>query len=213
MRRILIVALIVAAITGSALPATAAPATQLRVAVAGDSTTASGASWRAQISDPTIRFVGGYAAGGTTSSQVLKRLKPVPTAHLLVIRVGTNDIKAGVSQATIVSNIRKIAAKVKAKRVLLSAIAPNDLIEVGETATIDRQARGVALNASLARLATKQGWHFIDPDVDIRTAEGGFIEGYSSDGIHPTREGYASEATHFLTKMLAIRDRVFKIRR
>lgn len=166
------------------------------LASAGDSTTADLTSWLYQLQDAgAVKFTAGYIKGGATSGQVLKQLAPVANANgkVATIRLGTNDIRLGVSLTRVLANIEKAASTMRVSRVVLVAVAPNNFTDYG-SAHLNRQAQGAKLNASLKALAKRKGWTFVDPSASFRTAAGGFVEGYTVDGVHPTAEGYALEA-------------------
>jgi lysophospholipase L1-like esterase len=174
-------------------PQTVQPtATTVGIAYAGDSTTAQTNSWLYQINDPTITINGGFAAGGYTSAQVLTTITPI-TADVLVIRVGTNDIRLAVPQATTIANVEAIATKVGAARVILMATAPCSITDYGTT-HINRQQLGEILNRAYIDLAATHGWLFADASNQFRRLDNSYKTGTSDDQVHPTTAAFGQEA-------------------
>ena len=46
-----------------------------------------------------------------------------------------------------------------------------------------------AYNERLHDLAGDRGWRFVDASAGLRTADGRFSDGMSSDGLHPSVDG------------------------
>ncbi|WP_165021148.1 SGNH/GDSL hydrolase family protein [Dysgonomonas sp. ZJ279] len=139
----------------------------------------------------------GRGIGGQTSPQLLLRFRQdvvdlQPTA--VIINIGTNDIAENTGKYNPVytfDNIKSMAeiAKANGIKVILSSVLP-----VGEypwrteiknvPQTID------ALNANIKAYAEANGFDYIDYNIEMRDANGAMIEGYGSDGVHPTIRGY-----------------------
>ncbi|MCV2395913.1 SGNH/GDSL hydrolase family protein [Actinotalea sp. M2MS4P-6] len=167
------------AVALSILPATTYPPEPepLVVELAGDSLTDRYASLT--DFDPI-----GWWYPGATSAGVLNYIQP--GGDVLVLMVGTNDIREGISRTTTVANVHAIVDKVGAAHVVLLAVAPCD---VTDDNGIDRQREASVLNRSLATHAQDAGWLFVDPWARIRTLDGGYASGMTTDGVHPTTAG------------------------
>jgi lysophospholipase L1-like esterase len=102
-----------------------------------------------------------------------------PPPDVLVIMAGNNDVDASVPFRVVARNLVSIAAMVRAPRVVLSTIAPED-----------RVADQVAdFNAQLPGLAGREGWQLVDPMGAVGDGHGHYLPGMSDDGMHPTAEG------------------------
>lgn len=216
MKTLLATALAAALVLGFTTPAQAAPAV-VTFAYAGDSTSLDKTTWRGYVSAATVE-VGGYARGGYTSGQVLAHIKPVPKAQVLEVMIGINDIRRGVKTSTTIANIRAIVKKVGAKSTVLSAIAPSDLLDASGNPT--RRDQHNALNEQLKTLAAYHGWAFVDPYAALRTTEGGWVAGYSDDGVHanlttapPIIGASISRKIHMLGATLNAKSYRYKINR
>lgn len=132
-------------------------------------------SWANHIATPDLAFSGGWARG--SASTVWMAGYPQPThADAVVILAGINDIGQGIPLATTLANLDTIVAKAGAPVVVLSALAPYNANPAAVTAA----------NLAYEALAATRGWHYVDPWGPVRTAEGRYITGASTDGVHPT---------------------------
>lgn len=162
----------------------------------GDSLTASPASsWIATASDGTqCEHVGGFARGGYRSYQVAAGVTPC-TADVTVVMVGTNDVSSPRWRVPLLDTlhaIRDIIVNSGASRALVVAMPPrND----GYHAEADQ------LNTDIRNYAIGMGWMWVDPWTTMRTSDGKFRAGWSTDGIHPNTLG-ASRAGHWLRYMI-----------
>lgn len=156
-------------------------------AYAGDSITARPDSWLHQLeTDDELHAVGGYAHSGYRADQVLQQIGPVPSARVLVVEVGTNDVNQAVPTATTIANVGAIVRKVGAQRVLVVAGPPSDWTHSRWGA--DRRTGQIVLTDALRTDAAEHGWAFVDPFTALRAADGAYKPGTSPDGIHPTAE-------------------------
>jgi lysophospholipase L1-like esterase len=147
---------------------------------AGDSLTSRGDSWlKASWDDETLVSTGGFASSGYTSEQVLANITAQPDADVLVIMLGTNDVRYGVSPAETAANFDKIVAKVGAPHVLVTFVPPSNL-------SLDRRVDHYVMNRVLTQHAAKRGWTIDDPWSHHRASTGAWVDGTSSDGTHPT---------------------------
>lgn len=190
MRKKLTIPLLLAALAGAValVPHTASADTTTPVTYtyAGDSITARPDSWLHQLSDGALQNVGGFAESGYTTAQVLARVTPHPSADVLVLEVGTNDVNMKVGSATMLRNIGAIAAKVGATHVLLLATPPDNLTNDPRT-HVNRQRGQSQLNTLLTTYAAQHGWLYADPFSAIRQGTGAYTGGSAaSDNVHPT---------------------------
>ena len=175
--------------TGNPSPAPSAVAAFGRFAAVGDSITdadspafAAGdlgaASWTTYVVDDGFAFAGGWAEWGATTAMMADSVGPVD-ADVLVVLAGTNDVAFGIPFEDSAANLDRIVEVVGIEDVVVVAIPPMDALPAG----------AVAYNERLDDLATDRGWRFIDASAGLRTADGRFGEGMSSDGLHPSVEG------------------------
>lgn len=168
----------------------------LQVAAVGDSITEADSddfdngvigpsSWAAYADGGGVHLIGGWAHAGATTQDMLGGVLEGAASRAtwdrpdrLVLMGGSNDVDAGVPIPAILDNLSKIAKVVRADRVTLSAIPPEAAVQH----TVDQ------VNAQLPALAQREGWQFVDPLVDVRAADGSWLPGMSSDGVHPTEQ-------------------------
>lgn len=209
LRALLLLIALAAAAPAAALPrvdyraanaALGAPAPgENRVVFIGDSITygwagANGGDWFA-----SHRYIGRGIAG-ETSAGVRKRfdrdaldLRPA----LVHILVGTNDIAGNggdVSEDATVANIVAMAdaARARGVRVLVGAVLP--AADFAWRPGRAPAAKIVALNARLRAAAGAHGYRFVDYHTPLAGPDGGMRPGLSSDGVHPTADGYRAMA-------------------
>jgi lysophospholipase L1-like esterase len=168
----------------------------LQVAAVGDSITEAdsddfdngdigASSWATYADGDGVHVIGGWAHAGATTQDMLGGVLEAAASGAtwdrpdrLVLMGGSNDVDAGVPIPAILANLSKIATIVRADRVTLSAIPPEAAVQH----TVDQ------VNAQLPGLAQREGWQFVDPLVDVRAADGSWLPGMSSDGVHPTQQ-------------------------
>lgn len=134
-----------------------------------------------------LTLVGVRAVAGNASAAVLTRLPASlseTSPRIVTLNDGTNDIGAGVSLATWLSNKAAQVALVRAAGALpvLSTIPPRDA--GGFEATINlwnHRLRAYALTEGLTVMDFYRA--LVDP------ATGRYLTGYTSDGVHPTGPG------------------------
>ena len=153
----------------------------IRFAYVGDSITADPPSWLHQMDDPTLVPAGGFAQSGTTSGQMLQAIAPVPH-DVLVIMAGTNDVRLGITPATVVANFDQLVKKMGSTRVVIALIPPNDILNSNG---INQRERGYNLNRALVNHAAKRGWLVGDPFSSFRRVTNGWVAGYTRDRMHP----------------------------
>lgn len=147
--------------------------------------------------DPSVKSVGGYAHHGDTCAQIAANMPAVPTADVLVIECGTNDMRpGGPTTSETAASIQAIANKAGARHVLLVPTPPTDYV----TSTYDRRKQGQALNRVLIAKAVSQGWLYADPFYMNRDPEtNGYIPGTTGDGTHGTLRANSNEAIRIST--------------
>lgn len=166
----------------------AAPPGTVTVVVVGDSITEMDSpdfddgnfgpgSWADYADGQGVRILGGWAHAGATTTDMLNGLATrALAADVLVLLAGNNDIDHNVSSPAIETQLEQIAAKVHARRVVLSTVAPEDAV----AAAVED------LNAHLPALARAQGWRMVDPMRGISDGQGHYLPGMTRDGVHPT---------------------------
>ncbi|WP_458111744.1 SGNH/GDSL hydrolase family protein [Arthrobacter sp. R1-13] len=130
-------------------------------------------SWVSHVG-PGARFAGGWALSGARSAAMAENASDVE-ADVLVILAGTNDVYNGVPFEQSAGNLVRVAEKVGAQKVLVSAIPPID-IEPGLATRFNQQLKQFALS---------RGWVFVDPMAGVRQGDR-FAPGMTTDGVHPT---------------------------
>lgn len=168
--------------------------TPVEVVFMGDSITD---NW--QNIDPDFWTNGRVDRGisGQTTQQMLVRyredvLKLKPRAvHILA---ATNDIAGNTGAATmeqVTGNIETMAELARAHgiKVILGSVPPAKAFPWAPDKHPDPQVR--ALNVWLKGYAAREGFTYVDYWSALGTPEGAMGEGLSSDGVHPTAEGYA----------------------
>jgi lysophospholipase L1-like esterase len=156
----------------------------ITLAVAGDSLSEAPASWLHQLDDPGIQYVGGYQHSGYTAGEVLTNYTRVP-CDVLVVMLGTNDVKAGIPTATTVANIEAITRRGGALHVLLTSLPPSDYPDWSAN-HFNLQSGNYVDSQAVSALAVKHGWTYVDPFSEWRTYTNGYADGATLDGIHPT---------------------------
>lgn len=175
-------------------PPVSAATETIHFATAGDSITINNTvenpMWWRQWDSSTILKTspGGFAKSGYTSAQVLAEIPAdIPGADVLVIALGTNDQRLEVPNSTTFANFVKIADKVGAPRVVVTAIPPSNIFDqCGDRGCRTEQ---YVFNRDLSTFAYQQGWHFIDPWFKVRLLNNGWSEPSATyDGRHPSKQ-------------------------
>lgn len=134
-------------------------------------------SWVNWAASPAVVYAGGYAWSGATTRDVGAAAGPIAGADALVVMLGTNDTRQGISWAVSSAYLLRISATsgLPASRVIVSAIAPAD----------QYAGAAAAYNVQLRALAAAAGWVYVDPWPAMRNEAGGWLPGTSYDGAHP----------------------------
>ena len=130
-------------------------------------------SWVSYVG-PGVAFAGGWALSGARSAAMAENAKDVE-ADVLVIVAGTNDVYNDVPFEQSTRNLVRVAEKVGARKVLVSAIPPID----------SEPELSPPFNQQLQQFAMSRGWVFVDPMAGVREGDR-FAAGMTTDGIHPT---------------------------
>ncbi|RIJ52511.1 SGNH/GDSL hydrolase family protein [Clavibacter lycopersici] len=173
------------------LPASEPSATvePLRVAAVGDSITAADSpdfaagrigsgSWLSSVLGDGVVFAGGWAQGGVNTDTMVANVSAPLDADVLVLLGGVNDYGNGVPFATTTRNYDTLVATIQSDRVLIGTVPPKD----------DKPDAARAFNEDLKQLAADRGWSFVDASAKTRDGNGKYLEGFTTDGTHPTPE-------------------------
>jgi lysophospholipase L1-like esterase len=139
----------------------------------------------------------GRGIGGQTSPQMLARFRQDVIAlkpAVVHIMAGTNDIAGNTGPTTPEQTQGYIKSMVELAhangiRVILASIPPADQFPWKPGAEVADKI--VAMNAWLKGYAARSGCVYADYWTAMKAPDGlGMREGYSSDHVHPTAEGY-----------------------
>ncbi|GAA1059925.1 SGNH/GDSL hydrolase family protein [Agromyces bracchium] len=136
------------------------------------------ASWATYVVDEGYVFAGGWAEWGATTERMAAAVAPVD-ADVLVLLAGTNDLAFGVPFEATTANLDRVVDRVGIDDVLVVSIPPMDAYPGGAE----------EFNGRLDALADDRGWRFVDASTGLRTRDGRFADGMSTDGLHPSAEG------------------------
>ena len=112
----------------------------------------------------------------------------------VVINIGTNDIAENTGKYSIeytVSNIKSMVELAKSHKikVYLSSVLPVDVYPWRKDIT-DAVKQIYELNVRIRQLAKAKHVHYIDYFSEMSKENGGMIDEYTYDGVHPTDKGY-----------------------
>jgi lysophospholipase L1-like esterase len=169
-------------------------AERVRVVFMGDSITD---NWIG--ADPALFTRGLVDRGisGQTTPQMVVRFRSDVIAlkpRAVHIMAGTNDIAGNTGAATIETvrgNIMTMAELARANgiRVILASTPPAAAFPWRPA--MKPAAQIVALNDWLRRYAARNAFTYVDYYTALAGQDGGMKQGYASDGVHPTPQGYA----------------------
>lgn len=135
--------------------------------------------------------------GGQTSPQLLLRFqKDVVALHpkAVLINIGTNDIAENTGKYDIeytMSNIKSMVEIAQSNRikVYLSSVLPVDIYpwrkDITNAVELVHQ-----LNVRIRQLAKEKRITYIDYFSSMCKSNGGLIDEYTYDGVHPTAKGF-----------------------
>ena len=136
------------------------------------------ASWATYVVDDGFVFAGGWAEWGAPTAMMADSVGPID-ADVLVVLAGTNDVAFGIPFDESAANLDRITDAVGIDEVIVVSIPPMDALPNGAK----------AYNQRLDDLAGDRGWRFVDASAGLRTADGRYGDGMSSDGLHPSADG------------------------
>jgi lysophospholipase L1-like esterase len=135
-------------------------------------------------------------SGQTTAQMLVRFRQDVIALHPRAVHImaGTNDIagnSGAATMATVQGHIQSMAELARAHgiRVILASVPPAFAFPWSPDKKPAPQVR--ALNAWLKAYAARNGFTWVDYHAAMADAQGGMKPGLSSDGVHPTRQGYA----------------------
>lgn len=135
-------------------------------------------------SDGLLRYGGMVAENGMTTDwmagQAYNALAMSP--DVLVVHGGTNDISGEVEPSSVIANLQRIKDAADAVGV------PLVVCTVPPRSDPAADARAIALNAAIITWGAEQSVPVLDTGAVLRNPDGGWMPGYSADGLHPTPE-------------------------
>jgi len=142
-------------------------------------------SWFYRLLDDTegvVQYGGMVAENGMTTSwmagQVYNAMAKGP--DVLIVHGGTNDVSGEVDPAAVVANLQRI------KDVADGYGVPMAVCTLPPRADPLADARAIAVSDAIRVWAEQQGVILLDTGEPLRDPLGGWREGYSADGLHPT---------------------------
>lgn len=117
------------------------------------------------------------AAGGVIAAS-RAGLRPA-RADVFLVMTGTNDLRWHVPFESTAAHLAGMAAKVGATRVVLLAIPPRERETTPTSAEFNARLRG---------LAARSGWTYYDGLAFVRAPGGGYVDAFTTDGVHLTPE-------------------------
>ncbi len=143
-------------------------------------------SWFYGLVDPATGVV---QHGGTTAEngrstawmvgQVWTALNPKP--DILIVHGGTNDVSGEITPPVVMNNLERIRLAAE------SVGVPLAVCTVPPRSDPLADARALAVNEAIRSWAAANGVIVLDTAAPLRDPfAGGWIQGYSSDGLHPT---------------------------
>lgn len=168
-------------------PAYVEPIVPTTFTAVGDSITA-GPSWTIYTNDEHVEFQpGGFAVGGTKVCEQAAGTVPISSTWL-AFAGGVNDMgtpRWATPMGERIACVDLIVVQSQAQRVVLLAASPRDM-----DGRLPGDPQWVAdWNAQLQALAAVRGWDYFDMWSTLRAADGQWVEGMTTDGVHPTDEG------------------------
>lgn len=136
------------------------------------------ASWATYVVADGFEFAGGWAEWGATTAMMAASVGPIE-ADVFVVLAGTNDVASGVPFEESAANLDRIVDVVGIENVAVVSIPPMDAMPAGAE----------PYNEHLEEMAGDRGWRFVDASAGLRAVDGTFVDGMSSDGLHPSVAG------------------------
>lgn len=176
----------------------AEPVVTGRVIFLGNSIT-QGGDWAALTGDSTVINRG---IGADLAFNLRKRLADVTRRRpsRLFILIGINDISKDIPDAVIASEYRALVDSVKAQspetRVYVQSILPLNPTVQNFPQHYDKQARVIAVNRLLRRMARDAGVRYVDLWPLFVDRRGLLDARLTGDGLHLNRQGYERWAAY-----------------
>ena len=140
-------------------------------------------------------YVGRGISGQTTSEMLVRFRRDVIdlAPKVVVILAGTNDVAGNNGQITLedaAGNIQSMCELARANGIIpiLCSVTPCDHFSWRPQARPGKSI--IELNALLRQYALEAGIDYVDYHSAMADTDGAMLEGLSSDGCHPTIEGY-----------------------
>jgi lysophospholipase L1-like esterase len=138
--------------------------------------------------DGVVRYGGSVAENGMSTAwmagQVWTALYPTP--DILIVHGGTNDVSGEITPPVVVNNLERIRVAAA------SAGVPLAVCTVPPRADPAADARALAVNDAIRAWASANDVIFLDTAAPLRDPVlGGWLPGYTTDGLHPTPEAAA----------------------
>jgi lysophospholipase L1-like esterase len=148
-------------------------------------------SWFYGLIDDTegvVRYGGSVAENGMSTDwmagQVWTALYPTP--DILIVHGGTNDVSGEITPPVVVDNLERIRVAA------VSAGVPLAVCTVPPRADPAADARALAVNDAIRAWASANDVIVLDTAAPLRDPVlGGWLPGYTTDGLHPTPEAAA----------------------
>lgn len=148
-------------------------------------------SWFYNLIDDTegvVRYGGSVAENGMSTAwmagQVWTALYPTP--DILIVHGGTNDVSGEITPPVVVNNLERIRLAAE------SAGVPLAVCTVPPRADLAADARALAVNDAIRAWASGNDVIVLDTAAPLRDPVlGGWLPGYTTDGLHPTPEAAA----------------------
>ena len=133
---------------------------------------------------------------GDITAGVLNRLETVTKGQpaMVFLMIGTNDMNHGLTNDTIVMNVRQIVQRIKAEsprtRIVVQSILPTNDCYGLFTGHTKRWQDVAVINGMLETMAEEEDVTYLDLYPPFATPEGKLNPAYSNDGLHLNGDGY-----------------------
>ncbi|ANV86516.1 hypothetical protein AWQ22_02975 [Picosynechococcus sp. PCC 7117] len=127
---------------------------------------------------------------GENTSQILARLGTLHglQADTIYLMAGVNDLKQGVSETTVLNNLRAIIRQLRCQH-------PESVIVVQSLLPTNhgylRKDRAIRINQQLQAIASQEGVNYLNLYPLFTDANGGLRSELTTDGLHLSDAGYA----------------------
>lgn len=139
---------------------------------------------------PSDRFWLNQGISGDTSAGVLRRLSLIDQTQpdVIHVMVGINDLRAGATDAELLTNLQKIMAELHQRhpsaQVYVHSLLPTRLPAIPND-------RITALNEAIAQIAQDENVAYLDLQTTFSDDDGNLRLELTTDGLHLSRYGYA----------------------